>query len=66
MDIKITKTENPKTKPTENLGFGKLFSDQLGAAADQRCDQFGACPCGRCRFRASVQKLSLLQGRQGG
>ena len=29
MEIKITKTENPKVKPTENLGFGKKFSDHM-------------------------------------
>ncbi|MDD6214630.1 MAG: branched-chain amino acid aminotransferase [Firmicutes bacterium] len=29
MEIKITKTTNPKTKPTENLGFGKYFSDHM-------------------------------------
>ncbi|MCR4719190.1 MAG: branched-chain amino acid aminotransferase [Firmicutes bacterium] len=29
MEIKITKTENPKEKQTENLGFGKVFTDHM-------------------------------------
>ena len=29
LNIKITKTETPKVKPTENLGFGKHFSDHM-------------------------------------
>lgn len=29
MEIKITKTENPKEKQTENLGFGKIFTDHM-------------------------------------
>jgi len=29
MEIKITKTTSPKVKPTENLGFGKLFTDHM-------------------------------------
>ncbi len=29
MDIKIEKTLTPKEKPTENLGFGKHFSDHM-------------------------------------
>ncbi len=29
MEIKTTKTTNPKAKPTENLGFGKIFSDHM-------------------------------------
>ncbi len=29
MEIKITKTTSPKTKPTENLGFGKYFTDHM-------------------------------------
>lgn len=29
MEIKIQKTENPRVKPTENLGFGKYFSDHM-------------------------------------
>ena len=29
MNIKIEKTTNPKTKQTENLGFGKVFSDHM-------------------------------------
>lgn len=29
MEIKITKTQNPKQKQTENLGFGKVFSDHM-------------------------------------
>lgn len=29
LNIKITKTETPKIKPTENLGFGKHFSDHM-------------------------------------
>ena len=29
MEIKITKTTNPKVKPTENLGFGTYFSDHM-------------------------------------
>ncbi len=29
MEIKITKTTEPKAKPTENLGFGKLFTDHM-------------------------------------
>ncbi len=29
MDIKITKTTEPKVKPTQNLGFGKLFTDHM-------------------------------------
>ncbi len=29
MDIKITKTTEPKAIPTENLGFGKLFTDHM-------------------------------------
>ncbi len=29
MDIKITKTTTPKPIPTENLGFGKIFSDHM-------------------------------------
>ncbi len=29
MEIKITKTQNPKEKQTENLGFGKVFTDHM-------------------------------------
>ena len=29
MEIKITKTKNPKEKQTENLGFGKIFTDHM-------------------------------------
>ena len=29
LEIKITKTKNPKEKPTEKLGFGKVFSDHM-------------------------------------
>ena len=29
MEIKITKTQNPKQKQTENLGFGKIFTDHM-------------------------------------
>lgn len=29
MEIKITKTTNPNAKPTENLGFGKIFTDHM-------------------------------------
>ena len=29
MDIKITKTTAPKAIPTENLGFGKIFTDHM-------------------------------------
>ncbi len=29
MEIKITKTTEPKVKPTQNLGFGKLFTDHM-------------------------------------
>ncbi|MBR4723208.1 MAG: branched-chain amino acid aminotransferase [Clostridia bacterium] len=29
MEIKITKTQNPKAKQTENLGFGKIFTDHM-------------------------------------
>ncbi|MGI6507754.1 MAG: branched-chain amino acid aminotransferase [Saccharofermentanales bacterium] len=31
MDIKITRTENPKVKPTDesNLGFGRIFTDHM-------------------------------------
>ncbi len=29
MNIRIEKTKNPKAKPTENLGFGKHFSDHM-------------------------------------
>ncbi len=29
MEIKVTKTQNPKEKQTENLGFGKVFSDHM-------------------------------------
>ena len=30
LDIKITKTTTPKTKPDESkLGFGKIFSDHM-------------------------------------
>ncbi|MCL2675515.1 MAG: branched-chain amino acid aminotransferase [Firmicutes bacterium] len=29
MELKITKTQNPKTKPTGALGFGKYFSDHI-------------------------------------
>ncbi len=32
MEIKITKTTTPKTKPTENLGFGKTFTDHMFVA----------------------------------
>ena len=29
MEIKITKTTEPKVKPTKDLGFGKLFTDHM-------------------------------------
>lgn len=29
MEIKITKTQNPKEKQTKNLGFGKIFTDHM-------------------------------------
>ena len=29
LDIKITKTENPKSKPEGALGFGKIFTDHM-------------------------------------
>jgi len=29
MEISVTKTQNPKEKQTENLGFGKVFSDHM-------------------------------------
>lgn len=29
MEIKITKTQTPKEKQTENLGFGKVFTDHM-------------------------------------
>ncbi|MBR4720336.1 MAG: branched-chain amino acid aminotransferase [Clostridia bacterium] len=29
MEIKITKTQNPKEKQKENLGFGKIFTDHM-------------------------------------
>ena len=29
MEIKITKTQNPKEKRKENLGFGKIFTDHM-------------------------------------
>lgn len=29
MELKITKTQNPKTKPTTKLGFGKYFTDHM-------------------------------------
>lgn len=29
MDIKITRTTEPKVKPTQNLGFGKTFTDYM-------------------------------------
>ncbi len=29
LDIKITKTENPKAKPEGELGFGKIFTDHM-------------------------------------
>lgn len=29
MEIKFTKTQNPKEKQTENLGFGKVFTDHM-------------------------------------
>ena len=34
LDIKITKTAAPKTKPADEnkLGFGKVFTDQIGRA----------------------------------
>ncbi len=32
MEIKITKTTNPKVKPTQNLGFGKTFTDHMFVA----------------------------------
>ncbi len=36
MEIKITKTTEPKAKPTENLGFGKLFTDHMFVAEYKR------------------------------
>ena len=29
MDIRIEKTTSPKVKPTENLGFGTIFTDHM-------------------------------------
>lgn len=29
MELQIIKTQNPKTKPTEKLGFGKYFTDHM-------------------------------------
>lgn len=36
MEITFTKTENPAKKPTENLGFGKIFSDHMFIADYER------------------------------
>ena len=29
LDIRITKTDNPKEKPSGKLGFGKIFTDHM-------------------------------------
>lgn len=38
MEIKITKTTSPKTIPTENLGFGRLFTDHMFIADYSRSE----------------------------
>ena len=38
MDIKITKTTEPKVIPTENLGFGKIFTDHMFIADYSRSE----------------------------
>ncbi len=38
MEIKIIKTENPKPIPSENLGFGKVFTDHMFIADYNRHD----------------------------
>lgn len=38
MEIKITKTQTPKEKPTKALGFGKIFTDHMFVADYNRKD----------------------------
>ena len=38
MEIKITKTQTPKEKPTKELGFGKIFTDHMFIADYSRSE----------------------------
>ena len=38
MEIKITKTQTPKEKPTKSLGFGKIFTDHMFIADYSRSE----------------------------
>lgn len=38
MEIKITKTQTPKEKPTKELGFGKIFTDHMFIADYNRSE----------------------------
>lgn len=38
MEIKITKTQTPKVKPTKELGFGKIFTDHMFIADYSRSE----------------------------